>query len=926
MFSKILNYVLIACFSTSLIYNPTYAEAGTVLGLPEPGAMVNLSQAYSPAMIKGLTVHKDNPFLFDFIVDVGEDRLSGEPLKQEGDKLIKYFLASLAIPEKDFWVNLSPYEKDKIVPDALGQTDLGRDLLAQDYILKQITASLIYPEKQLGKSFWDRVYAKAQAQFGTTEIPVNTFNKVWITADRAEVFEHNQTAFVVDSHLKVMLESDYLAQEKNKALTGSAGALTPTGPVPAAPSQSSGLEKLAPPVDRAPAYGPPVASATSSNVASQIIKEIILPELEKEINTGKNFANLRQIFNSIILSSWYKKNLKQALLNQVYADQSKVKGIDLEDPTVKQKIYDQYLKAYKKGVFNYIKEDVTKSSTLPKKYFSGGIVRAGVAENPTVTTNSAMLTPILRKRPTLVLIAVGAIVTAGVLGTAELSTALDKLFPLKPSSTSPQKTLLIQNTNSNQAMTAERSLQRWIDSTTFTYQRALQRFLQEPHNPNLIPLIYDTRRNYAHALFYLNKNDILTSLLIFDTHVAHLKTDATASLIAQERIKIAAYLRSLPSSKDDEAMIVDPDPADFANGTGLTQRLRNILIGMRATNIIRELESAFQARKRYETNPKEELDINLKAIALAINAEYKLDIRPYFDAQDKFLGFDLIRYDVWPRQVAPVTPYKAKILERSKTPPLPISEALMFSLFPFSGDFAMSTAWSRRDIHRIQVVNTRLHHFHFPLGDGSPAAIFQYITPETKNNPAIVYLRPQKKNLPVDQGKSLYFYVVFNIFNSLPETYRPSIAQLYEYLLSFYPLDNTENARNMIDDLRIEAQKTAGSNPEFSTWATAIIDHHVALAATPKTAGVNQDPATASIDSTHHTFPGGIDLNTSSGMTWSVRKDGQGVEMSVDPAMVEQIRREGITSLTPVIFKITPITNIWPLIGLKEPQPHEQLA
>jgi hypothetical protein len=34
-------------------------------------------------------------------------------LKQESDKLIKYFMATLAIPEKDLWVNLSPYEKDR---------------------------------------------------------------------------------------------------------------------------------------------------------------------------------------------------------------------------------------------------------------------------------------------------------------------------------------------------------------------------------------------------------------------------------------------------------------------------------------------------------------------------------------------------------------------------------------------------------------------------------------------------------------------------------------------------------------------------------------------------------------------------------------------------------------------------------------------
>jgi len=318
--------------------------------------MVNLSPAYEPVIIKGLTVHKDNPFLFDFIVDVGQDKLSGEPLKKEGEKLVKYFLASLAIPDKDVWVNLSPYEKNRMIPTSLGQTDMGRDLLEQDYILKQITASLIYPEKQLGKIFWDKVYSKAQQMYGTTQVPVNTFNKVWIMADRAEVFEHDQTAFVVDSHLKVMLEEDYLALQKH----------------------STAL---------------PLATRNDSHsIGANIVKQIILPELEKEVNKGRNFANLRQIFNSIILSSWYKKNLKDALLNQVYADKSRVKGINLNDPTVKGQIYEQYLKAYKKGVFNYIKEDINAANgeTIPRKYFSGGIIEA-VAAEPLISHDPASL-------------------------------------------------------------------------------------------------------------------------------------------------------------------------------------------------------------------------------------------------------------------------------------------------------------------------------------------------------------------------------------------------------------------------------------------------------------------------------------------------------------------------------------------------------
>jgi len=64
---------------------------------------------------------------------------------------------------------------------------------------------------------------------------------------------------------------------------------------------------------------------------------------------------------------------------------------------------------------------------------------------------------------------------------------------------------------------------------------------------------------------------------------------------------------------------------------------------------------------------------------------------------------------------------------------------------------------------------------------------------------------------------------------------------------------------------------------------------------------------------------GGIDLNTTSGMQWKVSKDGQGVEMNVDSAMVARIQHEGIDFLSPVIFKVTPVTNVWSLAGLKEP-------
>ena len=154
---------LIAAFSLSLV-SPSYAQ----FALPKVGTMFNVSPAYVPTMLKGLMLHPENPLKFDFIVDSGNTNMVGEELKKESTKLIKYFLASLTVPEKDLWVNLSPYEKDRVIPTEFGQTEMGRDLLAQDYMLKQITASLIYPEDEFGKKFWKRVYEEAAKKFGTT--------------------------------------------------------------------------------------------------------------------------------------------------------------------------------------------------------------------------------------------------------------------------------------------------------------------------------------------------------------------------------------------------------------------------------------------------------------------------------------------------------------------------------------------------------------------------------------------------------------------------------------------------------------------------------------------------------------------------------------------------------------------------------------
>ena len=169
----IIGLPLTIVFVVSSLYIPQ-AQAGEMVVplMPKPGTMVHLSPAFTPAHLQGLTIHPDNALKFDFLIHKGDGNLDDAQKRQEYKKLVKYFLASLTIPDEDQWVNLSPYEHNRIIKDNFGKTEMGRDLLSQDYLLKQITSSLIYPESGLGKKFWDKVYQRAYKEEPIKEITI----------------------------------------------------------------------------------------------------------------------------------------------------------------------------------------------------------------------------------------------------------------------------------------------------------------------------------------------------------------------------------------------------------------------------------------------------------------------------------------------------------------------------------------------------------------------------------------------------------------------------------------------------------------------------------------------------------------------------------------------------------------------------------
>lgn len=305
------------------------------MGLPAPTEVIHASGEFSLPMLKGMKLDPNDPLNIEFLVDCADKK---DISQEESQRLINYFLAALTMPKDDLWVNLSPYEKDRIISDELAFTDMGRDLLAQDYLLKQLSSSLTHPKTLLGENYWNQYNKSIHVE--------DTFNKVWITPDRMEVNEQAGLVLVSKASLKVQTEKDYLATKINKSVP-----------------------------DREP--------STSDAYAT------IVAELTNEVNEGKHFAKLRQIYYSTILAQWFKQKFMNTFYKQ-YIDQKIVSGIDTESVEIREKIWSLYCQSFNKGTYNVSRK---LGENKRQQFSSGGVVLTGDG----IKENKGISSPLINK-------------------------------------------------------------------------------------------------------------------------------------------------------------------------------------------------------------------------------------------------------------------------------------------------------------------------------------------------------------------------------------------------------------------------------------------------------------------------------------------------------------------------------------------------
>lgn len=284
---------------------------------------------------------------FNLFVDKADTKnISDLDLNIQTQEVFKYFLTGVSLSNAKFWVNLKPDAQDNIIDPVLEKTDIGRIFLSADVQLKKDLAMLTSPQTVQGKEYWNKLYQKADELFGRENVKIPTLVRPWIVPGEVIMRGTRESAYIYKANLKVMLESDYLKNSQTFDF------------------KDSRFKAL-------------------NDYAAELVREMFIPQLTKEVNNSKKYSDLRKVFYSLILAQYFKEefsaNQKSSYSRMI--NSNNLNGLISKSNWSKDEYFQAYQKSFKEGEYN-IKEAVNGNRI--KMYVSGGINFENIIRESTV--------------------------------------------------------------------------------------------------------------------------------------------------------------------------------------------------------------------------------------------------------------------------------------------------------------------------------------------------------------------------------------------------------------------------------------------------------------------------------------------------------------------------------------------------------------
>ncbi|WP_255293114.1 hypothetical protein [Streptomyces niveus] len=223
------------------------------------------------------------------------------------------FLTWLALTPDKFWVNLNPDEPDRIMDAKFGTTDAGRVLLEADLRMKHDFYRAMDPKTDLGRRYW----AALPKEDGKPCMPGL---RNWIEPKPAQVREQDGGIYILDAPLRL----------KSTAQTTST-----------------------------PGPGEPICTPDEAETAAAqtVIDAMIVPAVEKQINTEPQYADLRRVYNARVAAEFVRQQDAEAPTDyRSVINSNDVSKWPLRAPNEKwdkNELFQEYRKIYTEGEFQY---------------------------------------------------------------------------------------------------------------------------------------------------------------------------------------------------------------------------------------------------------------------------------------------------------------------------------------------------------------------------------------------------------------------------------------------------------------------------------------------------------------------------------------------------------------------------------------------
>ena len=262
------------------------------------------------------------------------------------------FMTGLAIPNDKFWVNLAPWEPDRIIDDELKQSDVGRIMLEADLQMKKDFSNYGNPcASQIGKEYWMFLDGKREALVqqcmrtfpGEIKDGDNVYfgyvTRHWIVPDEVYAYTNGSEIYIINATLTISSEpvTDHASVMVNNQDVGTLS--------------RSCQEEL----NR--------SAIEFSQYAKELEDSMILPYVVADVNQAERYGDLRDVYFALALAQWYKSNINPEMdIFREDLSSSDSDALNVLGPWDHREIWGDYVYSFENGEYQCWENTTTETA------------------------------------------------------------------------------------------------------------------------------------------------------------------------------------------------------------------------------------------------------------------------------------------------------------------------------------------------------------------------------------------------------------------------------------------------------------------------------------------------------------------------------------------------------------------------------------